>query len=259
MGKVALITGASQGIGAGIAKVLGGKGMHCVLVARRKEKLEEVKQEIAKAGGSASVYVCDTTDKNQVTDVANRVKSEVGVPDVLVNCAGVVALGHVVQADYDAWDKMVDVNIRSHLYVLGALLPGMKQRGTGHVVNITSVVEKEYRPCIAVYCGTKHFWAGMSKALRLELVGTEVKVTNIQPGAVDPGRVTDSMSEFAKMHNMDPAQMTKKKEKMLLAEDVGEVVWETVSKPGRCYQVEVQVNDMLFYDTEFLTQIGGPK
>ena len=89
-----------------------------------------------------------------------------GVPDFLVNNAGVSKVGPVVEADFAAWDKMVDVNIRSHLYLLGQFLPGMKERGTGHVVNITSGAEKMTVPGFAVYCGTKHFWAGMSAAMR---------------------------------------------------------------------------------------------
>ena len=92
--------------------------------------------------------------------------SSLGVPDILVNNAGVCTMGAVVEADYDSWDKMIDVNIRSHLHLLGEFLPGMKERGTGHVVNITSDSEKEPFQNLAVYCGTKHFWTGMSAALR---------------------------------------------------------------------------------------------
>ena len=89
-----------------------------------------------------------------------------GVPDFLVNNAGVSKIGTVVEADFAAWDKMIDVNIRSHLYLLGQFLPGMKERGTGHVVNITSAAEKLPVPCMAVYSGTKQFWTGMSAAMR---------------------------------------------------------------------------------------------
>ena len=94
-----------------------------------------------------------------------------GVPDILVNNAGALEPGFVVDADYDGWDKMIDVNIRSHLYVLGEFLPGMKERGTGHVVNITSDSEKEPFQNLAVYCGTKHFWTGFSAALRWDTLG----------------------------------------------------------------------------------------
>ena len=90
----------------------------------------------------------------------------VGVPDILVNNAGVAVSGIVLDADYESWDKMINVNIRSHLYILGEFLPAMKERGTGHVVNITSVCELDGIPLMSVYCGTKHFWTGMSAALR---------------------------------------------------------------------------------------------
>ena len=109
----------------------------------------------------------DVTDKDQwerVWAVAEKFfKSKI---DILVNNAGVCTMGAVVEANYDSWDKMIDVNIRSHLHLLGEFLPGMKERGTGHVVNITSVAEMDPAPILAVYCGTKHFWTGFSAALR---------------------------------------------------------------------------------------------
>jgi len=241
MAKVAVISGASSGIGAGIARYLAGKGLHCVLVARRKDKLEEVKQDIVKAGGTASVYPCDTTDKNQVKKLSSGVVAAIGAPDILINNAGVaIASQHTVEADYDGWDKMIDVNIRSHLYMLGEFLPGMKERGSGHVVNITSEAEKEPWG-IGVYCGTKHFWTGMSDALRQELVGTEIKVTNVQPGFVDTDMVRGAVDALEKMVGMNPGTLVST---MLTPEDIAKVVWETVSRPGRCYQRDVMITDM---------------
>ena len=102
----------------------------------------------------------------QVKKLSSDVISSLGVPDILVNNAGSLAPGFVVDADYDSWDKMVDVNIRSHLYILGEFLPGMKERGSGHVVNVTSEGERKAAACAAVYCGTKLFWTGMSEAMR---------------------------------------------------------------------------------------------
>ena len=98
--------------------------------------------------------------------MSSEVVAAVGVPDILVNNAGSLAPGFVVDADYDGWDKMIDVNIRSHLHMLGEFLPRMKERGSGHVVNITSEGERKAAACAAVYCGTKHFWTGMSEAMR---------------------------------------------------------------------------------------------
>ena len=98
--------------------------------------------------------------------IGQKVGREFGAVDVLVNNAGLSVWQYMVNVDVDSWDKMVDVNIRSHLYVLGEFLPGMKERGTGHVVNITSVAEKDGIAMLGVYCGTKHFWKGMSEAMR---------------------------------------------------------------------------------------------
>jgi len=247
MGKVALITGASSGLGAGIAKELAGKGIHCVLVARRKDKLEEVKKEILANGGMASVYPCDTTNKTQVKKMSCEVVAAIGVPDILVNNAGVAVSGAVVDADYDSWDKMIDVNIRSHLYILGEFLPGMKERGTGHVVNITSAAEMDPAPMLSVYCGTKHFWTGFSAALRQELVGTDVKVTNVQPGMINTDMIHGIFDGIG-----GNLVATTKQHKMLAVEDVAGVVWESVSRPSRCYQTTIRVDDSLAKDPEFL-------
>jgi len=212
--------------------------------------LEEVKQEILDNGGMATVYPCDTTNKTQVKKLSSDVLAAVGVPDILVNNAGVSVAGPVLAADYDSWDKMIDVNIRSHLYVLGEFLPGMKERGTGHVVNITSVAEKDGIAMLGVYCGTKHFWTGMSAALRQELVGTDLKVTNVQPGAINTDMIHGLMDDFSKIYGVSNEHC--KQHKMLTAEDIAGIVWEAVSRPGRCYQTEIRVEDMMSKDPEYL-------
>jgi len=249
MGKVALITGGSSGIGAGIARVLAEKGFHCVLVSNQKGQLEEVKQEIVKAGGIASIYEADTTDKKQVQQMSAGVLSSCGVPDVLVNNAGMSVEGNIEAADYEAWDKMIDLNIRSHLYVLGEFVPGMKKRGTGHIVNMTSNSEKVAFAGYGVYCGTKHFWTGLSGALREELVGTEVKVTHVRPGNVDT-HLTRSTVVSAMKKSGHEDLFERKKDKILSTQDVGQVVWEIVSRPSRCYQTEITMRDMFVFDPE---------
>jgi len=238
---------------------MAGKGIHCVLVARRTDKLEQVKQEILDNGGTASVCPCDTTDRTQVKKLSAEVLAAVGVPDILVNNAGVCISGIVLDADYESWDKMIDVNIRSHLYLLGEFLPGMKERGTGHVVNITSVAEMDPAPMLAVYCGTKHFWTGFSAALRQELVGTDVKVTNVQPGMINTDMIHGIFDGVAKIYKVSDEMVASgnqmllsKQHKMLAVEDVAGVVWEAVSRPSRCYQTTIRVDDSLVKDPEFL-------
>jgi len=244
---VAVITGASSGIGAGISRVLADKGLHCVLVSNVKDMLDEVKDQIVKAGGTASVYCCDLTDKAQVKQMCSGVLAALGVPDILVNGAGMSKKGNIEDADYESWDKIIDLNIKSHLYVLGQFVPGMKERGTGHIVNITS--RSELDPCggYGVYCGTKSFWTGLSGSLREELLGTAVKVTHVRPGNVDTPLFQNSVADF-----MEPGLVSRTRDKVMTTEDIGQVVWEVVSRPGRCYQTDVTIRDMFVFDPEVM-------
>ena len=102
----------------------------------------------------------------QVKQLSAGVLAALGAPDILINVAGTLSAGPVTAAYYEGWDRMIDANIRGHLHILGEFLPGMKQRGTGHIVNITGAGEKTAAPGFAVYCATKHFWTGMSAAMR---------------------------------------------------------------------------------------------
>merc|ERR1719158_917879 len=116
--------------------------------------------------------------------MAGKVKEDFGIPDLVVNNAACYSLQEFCNKDYDSWEKMISLNINGYLYVIGEFLPEMKERGSGHIVNISSDSERVAFPGFVVYTGTKFFWAGASDALRRELTGTGVKLTNILPGFV---------------------------------------------------------------------------
>jgi serine 3-dehydrogenase len=261
MGKLALITGASSGIGAAIAKVLAGRGIQSVLVARRVELLEKLRDEIISDGGVSSVYSCDVTDRSQVKKLSSQVLAAEGVPDFLINNVGAGHSGYTVDAEYDKWDQMIDVNIRGQLHILGQFLPGMKNRGTGHVINMSATWQKEGIPGVGVFCGTKHFWGGMSEAMRKEMIGTDVRVTDIMPGFVLTDMLEKNLEAVLKIFNLSAATFEKKKGKMILPKDVAEVVYETLTRPGqeRFYQTEVMMKDQFLNDGEVMAEMSGGK
>jgi len=244
MTEIAVITGASSGIGVGIAKVLAAKGVTVVLVARREEKLKEVVEEITKSGGAALFKQVDVTDKAQVADLGSWVRKEIGMPTVLVNNAGT----NHQQIDFadittDVWEPLVLLNINAGLYMINEFLAEMKSSKKGHVVNITSIMERDPIKGFAVYSGTKNFWTGMSESLRKELAGTGLKVTNVLPGVVD----TELFRTVAKgSFGLSEEQVDEVAKQAIQPEDIGRVVWETVSKPERCYVKDIYITDMPF-------------
>lgn len=192
-GKTAIISGASSGIGAGIAEELAVEGANVVLVARSLDKLINVKEEIT-AIGTGKVFVVET-DISKINDVTNMVEKavkECGPIDILVNNAGQMLTGSVQSGDVKAWEKMIDVNIKGTLYGIDAVLPSMLERSTGHIVNIASVSGLEVTKHSTVYSATKHAVRTISMGLEKELARTGVRVTNISPGMVDTPQSSDN-------------------------------------------------------------------
>ena len=160
MGEIALITGASEGLGAGIATVLAKQGVTVALVARRVEVLEQVAGRIKENGGKALFRSVDVTDKEQVKSMGRWVREEVGHPTILVNNAGTGAVADFVDQKPEEWEQIIDLNIKAGLFCISEFLEDMKRAQKGHIVNISSINEKSSRPGMAVYGGSKQFWAG---------------------------------------------------------------------------------------------------
>lgn len=184
--KVAIITGASSGIGGATAKDLASKGAKVVLAARREDRLKELQEEIQNNGGQAVYKVADVTSREQMEDLAAYALEQFGKIDVLVNNAGIMPQAFMFKKKVGEWDQMIDVNIKGVLYAIAAVLPSMRERKSGHIINLSSVAGHNIYPGGTVYCGTKHAVRAISEGLRQEeaMSGTNIRVTNVSPGAV---------------------------------------------------------------------------
>ena len=184
-----MVTGASSGIGAAVARALAHGGAHVALAARRESALLEVQAGLDGRGGQVRSLIAatDVTDREQVRALMARTEEEMGPVDVLVNCAGVMYYTLMQNLQEDDWERTVEVNCKGAMNCVGAVLRGMLDRGTGHIVTISSDAGRKVFPGLSVYSASKFFVEALSQGLRLETAGTGVKVTTIQPGNVATG------------------------------------------------------------------------
>ena len=183
MNKIVLITGASSGIGAGIARELAGAGATVILGARRIDRLEELAEEIRSGGGTVAIRRLDVADRADVAAFADAAREKFGRVDVIVNNAGIMPLSPMASMKVEEWDRMVDVNIKGVLHGIAAVLPEMTERGSGHIINIASIGALYVAPTAAVYCATKFAVRAISDGLRQER--DDIRVTCIHPGVVE--------------------------------------------------------------------------
>lgn len=181
--KVILITGASSGIGAGIARELASAGARVMLGARRIDRLEALAAEIREKGGTVMTRRLDVTDRADVAAFAEAARLAWGGVDVIVNNAGIMPLSLMASMKVEEWDRMVDVNIKGVLHGIAAVLPEMTARGSGHIINIASIGALAVSPTAAVYCATKYAVRAISDGLRQEC--RDIRVTCIHPGVVE--------------------------------------------------------------------------
>lgn len=188
---VALVTGASSGIGAATAKALATNGAAVALLARRADRLNELKAEIESSGGTALVVPADVADAGQVASAVQRTVTELGRLDILVNNAGLMQQGPAAEAPLQDWDLMVSVNVQGVLYATRAALPHLigavsdSPRGVADLVTISSTAGWVARPNTAVYSLTKFGVNAFSEGIRQELIGKRVRVGVVGPGTVD--------------------------------------------------------------------------
>lgn len=180
--KVAMVTGASSGIGKAIAESLAKNNIRLILLARRKEKLEQLQNELQT---TCHVIACDITDKHKIKAALNNLPTEFTNIDILINCAGLaLGLENAQQTEWQDWETMLNVNCMALSYITHLLLPGMVQRDRGHIVNIGSTAGTYPYPGGNVYGTTKAFVEQFSINLKADLLGTAVRVTNIAPAMV---------------------------------------------------------------------------
>jgi NADP-dependent 3-hydroxy acid dehydrogenase YdfG len=240
-GKVAVITGASSGIGEATAEALVAEGAKVVVAARREERLDDLVRRINDDGGEALAVACDVTDEKQAHALIQRAKDEFGRVDVLVNNAGVMQLSKVEKSLSDEWRQMFDINVLGLLYVTDAAIQLMKEQDSGHIVNISSLAGRDSRAMLGVYSGTKFAVNAISEALRQELQEDNIRVTIVEPGAVEtelPDHITDDEAQEAisgLISNLEPLQ----------PEDIASTIAYCVSQPER-----VSINEILIRPTQ---------
>lgn len=183
MNKVILITGASSGIGAGIARELAAAGATLLLGARRVDRLQTVAEELRFNGADVAVQSLDVTQRESVQQFAQVALEKWGRIDVMINNAGIMPLSPMASLHVDEWDQMIDVNIKGVLHGIAAVLPTMLTHQRGHIVNIASIGALAVSPTAAVYCATKFAVRALSDGLRQE--NSQLRVTCVHPGVVE--------------------------------------------------------------------------
>jgi len=245
-GTTALVTGASSGIGEATALSLAAQGAAVALVARRRDRLEDLAGRITLKGGRALVLEADITAREQAQDVVRRTVEELGRLDVLVNNAGVMLLGPAVDAPLEEWERMVSLNVMGLLYCSHAALPHLLAaaedgpRRVADLVNISSVAGRVARSGSGVYNATKWGVGAFSESLRQEVTTRHVRVSLVEPGAVETelaGHNRPEVQESMKARFDDVERMQ--------AEDIADAVEYIVTRPRR-----VAVNELLVRPTE---------
>jgi len=182
--KVVIITGASSGIGEATAKELASRGAKLVLAARREDRLKKLQEEIKNSGGQAIYKVTDVTSYEQMEELAAYALKEFGKIDVLINNAGIMPHSFLYKKKVDDWNRMIDINIKGVLYGIAAVLPSMRERKEGHIINVSSVAGHVVGAGSTVYAATKFAVRAISEGLRKEELGNNIRSTIISPGAV---------------------------------------------------------------------------
>ena len=181
-GKVAVITGASRGLGKAMALALAGAGARLALVARDRPKLEETAAEVAALGAEAAIFIADVTEESQVATMAELVVSQYGRVDILINNAGTNIRKPMVEYTLDEWRKVLDTNLTSVFLMSRAMIPHMTGRGYGRILNLTSIMSHVSLPGRTAYSASKAALLGLTRALAQELAPEGITVVGISPG-----------------------------------------------------------------------------
>jgi NADP-dependent 3-hydroxy acid dehydrogenase YdfG len=239
-GKIAIITGASSGIGEATALALSKAGAKVAIGARRTDRLELLKSQIEKNGGQVFMQKLDVTKKSECDSFVENVVKKWGTVDILINNAGLMPLSFFKNLKISEWDQMVDVNIKGVLYCTAAVVPHLIAKKSGHIVNISSVAGRIVFPAGSVYCATKHAVAAFSEGLRQEFsVRSNIRVTCIEPGVVET-ELNNTITDQSLQSFVEAA----KKMVALQADDIANAILYAVESPPH-----VNVNEILIRPT----------
>jgi NADP-dependent 3-hydroxy acid dehydrogenase YdfG len=244
-GSVALVTGASSGIGEATALALAEHGASVAVAARRRDRLDDLARRIDTAGATALVLESDLTDQAQAERAVERTVSEFGRLDILINNAGVMLLGPAVDADTADWRRMVDINVSALLYCAHAALPHLLaaaqgERNVADMVNVSSVAGRTVRRGSAVYNLTKHGVGAFSESLRQEVAERHVRVSLIEPGATATELRSHNRPEIQRMQEERFAG-----KRTMDAGDIADAILYVVTRPWH-----VAINEVLIRPTE---------
>lgn len=238
MTKTALITGATSGIGWATAVEFAKKGIQLILCGRRQDRLDELKTELSPLVPVTTLNF-DVRDKDEVFKAIDSLPNSFKTIDILINNAGNAhGLDPIDEGSLDDWDAMMDINVKGLLYISKAIIPSMRNRQSGHIINIGSSAGKEVYPKGNVYCGSKHAVLAITEGMRIDLNPYGIKVGAINPGLVE--------TEFSKVRFKGGSQADNvyKGYKALQAEDIAEAIYFAVSRPPH-----VNIADMLIFPT----------
>jgi NADP-dependent 3-hydroxy acid dehydrogenase YdfG len=240
-GKVAIVTGASSGIGEATAEALSAEGATVVVAARREERLADLAGRIEGNGGRVLAAACDVANEAQAHGLIRKAEDEFGRVDILVNNAGVMLLSAVGKGLSEEWRRMFDVNVLGLLYTTDAAIETMKRQGGGHLVNVSSVAgRKVTRDSSGVYAGSKFAVGAISEGLRQELLEDNIRVTIVEPGAVAT-ELTDHITDEDARESLSGLLNLE----ILQAEDIANAIVYAVRQPER-----VSVNEILIRPTQ---------
>ena len=239
--KWALITGASAGIGKATAEYFAKEGCNLILIARREERLKELKDKLEKENNVKVITgKVDVSSIKECEHFFNSLEEDLKAPDILVNNAGLAyGMEKLIEKPIEDINKMIDVNVKGLIYITNLFVPQMVKRGSGTIVNVGSIAGREVYPGGNVYCATKHAVKALSRALRIELVDTPLRVIEIAPGLVE--------TEFSIVRfkgDKEKADNVYKGLTPLYPEDIADLILFTVSRPPH-----VQINEVVIMPT----------
>ncbi len=242
MNKIALITGATSGIGLATAMKFADNNYDLIITGRRKDRLDELIDELLGKNNNIRVLALDFDVRSltEVVDNLGNLNMDWRNIDILVNNAGLaVGLNHIDEGVIDDWERMIDTNIKGLLYVTRVISPGMVARGKGHIINIGSIAGKEVYENGNVYCATKHAVDALSRSMRIDLVNSGIKVSNVAPGLVKT-----EFSDVRFKGDSEKAEVPYKGMKPLSGEDIADVIYFCINLPAH-----VNIDDVLVMPT----------
>jgi 3-hydroxy acid dehydrogenase/malonic semialdehyde reductase len=239
MSKIALVTGATSGIGRATARILAKNGYKVIICGRREDRLIALEKELSEFT-EVQTLSFDVRDKKAVFESINSLPETFSEIDILINNAGNAhGLDPIQNGDLDDWDAMIDINVKGLLYVSKAIIPQMIERKSGHIINIGSIAGKEVYPNGNVYCASKHAVDALNQSMRMDLNPYGIRV-----GAIHPGLVETEFSEVRFKGDTDRASNVYKNLNPLQSEDIADIIHFVVSRP-----YHVNIADLIMLPT----------